>query len=284
MVKSNTCLSQHPHLMCHDTWSVKSWLSVQQKNISVFQVTINLEHVRQRVVQTRTKPFSLTGPGSDPQPGIKPGPHWWEADTLPSNHLNTPTTHLNNTCEVCTIFVSDYCIWLFHGHLLSVLVLLWEDSGTSVNVLRPCPLSPKQFATKQQQQQQQLMSYLLTAHQGPFAICRWCQQPLCYGLPLIWIFGTKQRPLSILMFHQCCSLNKTKRNISEGGEGGPEERHEGRWGPEKRRDREEGEVQTREEIYCRRGGGIEKRRHREVRGGPEKRRDRGDGRSREEKR
>ena len=196
-----------------------------------------------------------------------------------------PTTHLNNTCEVCTIFVSDYCIWIFHGHLLSVLVLLWEDSGTSVNVLRPCPLSPKQFATKQQQQQQQqMMSYLLTAHQGPFAICRWCQQPLCYGLPLIWIFGTKQRPLSILMFHQCCSLNKTKRNISEGGEGGPEERHEGRGGPEKRRDREEGEVQTREEIYCRRGGGIEKRRHREVRGGPEKRRDRGDGRSREEKR
>ena len=21
-------------------------------------------------------------PGSDPQPGIKPGPHWWEADAL----------------------------------------------------------------------------------------------------------------------------------------------------------------------------------------------------------
>ena len=37
-----------------------------------------------RVAQTGDeRPFSLTAPGSDPQLGIKPGPHWWEADVLP---------------------------------------------------------------------------------------------------------------------------------------------------------------------------------------------------------
>ena len=42
-----------------------------------------------RVAQTGTKPFSLTAPGSDPQPGIKPRPHWWETDvptTRPPEH------------------------------------------------------------------------------------------------------------------------------------------------------------------------------------------------------
>ena len=29
-----------------------------------------------RLAQTGTKPFSLTAPRSDPQPGIEPEPHW----------------------------------------------------------------------------------------------------------------------------------------------------------------------------------------------------------------
>ena len=41
-----------------------------------------------RVAQTGDeRPFSLTAPGSDPQPGIKPGLHWGEADTLPIGHV-----------------------------------------------------------------------------------------------------------------------------------------------------------------------------------------------------
>ena len=37
---------------------------------------LNIPTQGQRVAQTETKSFSLTAPGSDPQPGIEPGPHW----------------------------------------------------------------------------------------------------------------------------------------------------------------------------------------------------------------
>ena len=37
---------------------------------------LNVPTQGRRVAQTGTKPFSLTAPGSDPQPGIEPGPHW----------------------------------------------------------------------------------------------------------------------------------------------------------------------------------------------------------------
>ena len=37
---------------------------------------LNVPTQGRRVAQTGTKPFSLTAPGSDPQPIIEPGPHW----------------------------------------------------------------------------------------------------------------------------------------------------------------------------------------------------------------
>ena len=37
---------------------------------------LNVPTQGRRVAQTGTKPFSLTTPESDPQPGIEPGPHW----------------------------------------------------------------------------------------------------------------------------------------------------------------------------------------------------------------
>ena len=43
---------------------------------------LNIPTQGRRVAQTGTKPFSLTTPGSDPQPRMKPGPHWWETDVL----------------------------------------------------------------------------------------------------------------------------------------------------------------------------------------------------------
>ena len=52
---------------------------------------LNVPTQGRRVAQTGTKPFSLTVPGSDPQLGIEPGPHWWEADMLttwPPEHPN----------------------------------------------------------------------------------------------------------------------------------------------------------------------------------------------------
>ena len=43
---------------------------------------LNFPTQGRRVAQTGTKPFSLKALGSDPQPGIEPGPHWREADML----------------------------------------------------------------------------------------------------------------------------------------------------------------------------------------------------------
>ena len=38
---------------------------------------LNVPNQGRRVAQTRdVRPFSLTAPGSDPQPGIEPGLHW----------------------------------------------------------------------------------------------------------------------------------------------------------------------------------------------------------------
>ena len=53
---------------------------------------LNVPIQGRRVAQTGdVRPFSLTTPGSDPQPRIEPEPHWWETDALPIGHL---TTHL----------------------------------------------------------------------------------------------------------------------------------------------------------------------------------------------
>ena len=44
---------------------------------------LNILTQGRRVARTRDeRPFSLTVLGSDPQPGIEPGPHWREADVL----------------------------------------------------------------------------------------------------------------------------------------------------------------------------------------------------------
>ena len=37
---------------------------------------LNVPTQGRRVAQTGTQPFSLTAPGSNPQPGIEPSPHW----------------------------------------------------------------------------------------------------------------------------------------------------------------------------------------------------------------
>ena len=50
---------------------------------------LNVPTQGRRVAQTGTKPFSLTTPESDPQPGIEPRPHWWEAHMLTTR----PTEH-----------------------------------------------------------------------------------------------------------------------------------------------------------------------------------------------
>ena len=51
---------------------------------------LNVPTQGRRVAQTGDeRPSSLTAPGSDPQPGIEPRPHWWEADTLLIGHLST---------------------------------------------------------------------------------------------------------------------------------------------------------------------------------------------------
>ena len=49
---------------------------------------LNVPTQGRRVAQTGTKPSSLMMPGSDPQPGIEPGMHWWEVDTLAGSCLN----------------------------------------------------------------------------------------------------------------------------------------------------------------------------------------------------
>ena len=45
---------------------------------------LNVSTQGQRAAQTGDeRPFSLSAPGSGPQPRIEPGLHWWEADALP---------------------------------------------------------------------------------------------------------------------------------------------------------------------------------------------------------
>ena len=54
---------------------------------------LNVPTQGRRVAQTGTKPFSLMAPGSDPQPGIEPGPHWWETDVLTTRPPEHPQVH-----------------------------------------------------------------------------------------------------------------------------------------------------------------------------------------------
>ena len=63
------------------------------------------------------RPFSLTAPGSDPQPGIEPGPHWWESDALPIGHLSIHIYHfcffvfLSCLVKVCCLFVAWWLLF-----------------------------------------------------------------------------------------------------------------------------------------------------------------------------
>ena len=52
---------------------------------------LNVPTQGRRVAQTGTKSFSLTALGSDLQPGIKPGRHWWEADLLTTRPPENPS-------------------------------------------------------------------------------------------------------------------------------------------------------------------------------------------------
>ena len=58
---------------------------------------LNVPTQGRRVVQTGTKPFSLTAPGSDPQPGIEPRPHWWETDVLTARPPEHPCDMISRT-------------------------------------------------------------------------------------------------------------------------------------------------------------------------------------------
>ena len=48
----------------------------------MFEFWHEIRFIRTEGSSDRNKAFSLTTPESDPQPGIEPGPHWWEADVL----------------------------------------------------------------------------------------------------------------------------------------------------------------------------------------------------------
>ena len=66
------------------------WLKVENCQIEVERQRINIPTQGQRVAETGDERlFSLTAPGSDPQLGIKPRPHWWETDALPIGQLST---------------------------------------------------------------------------------------------------------------------------------------------------------------------------------------------------
>ena len=65
---------------------------------------LNVPTQGRRVAQTRDeRPFSLTAPGSDPQPRIEPRPHWWEANVLttrPPEHRDTSKASQNLTFDL----------------------------------------------------------------------------------------------------------------------------------------------------------------------------------------
>ena len=65
-----------PHIGLVEVGRLGQWLNVPTQG--------------RRVAQTGDeRPFSLTAPGTDPQPGTKPRLHWWEVDMLPLGHLST---------------------------------------------------------------------------------------------------------------------------------------------------------------------------------------------------
>ena len=68
---------------------------------------LNVPTQGRRVAQTGTKPFSLTAPGSDPQPGIEPGPHWWEADMLTARPPEHPLKQRRKATRKSPIDVLD---------------------------------------------------------------------------------------------------------------------------------------------------------------------------------
>ena len=54
------------------------------------------------------RPFSLTAPGSNPQPGIEPGPHWWEADARTTRPPEHPLT-----CYFCRLRFAHRLLWMY---------------------------------------------------------------------------------------------------------------------------------------------------------------------------
>ena len=69
----------------------------------------------QRIAQTRdVRPFSLMAPGSDPQPGIEPRPHWCEGNKLPVGQLNTHEHSWLNFLSYFSLTIAAHFLFNFY--------------------------------------------------------------------------------------------------------------------------------------------------------------------------
>ena len=76
-----TALGRFPYSF-REAWEFFKVPSIGLVKIERLGQRLNVPTQGKRVAQTETKPFSFTALGSDPQPRIEHGPHWWETDLL----------------------------------------------------------------------------------------------------------------------------------------------------------------------------------------------------------